>query len=328
MYPRNAASPERIAIGAVVQISDGAVQTSGVTVTVTPQGGAEGASGGTVAYSARGIVWYTPTQAETNYTSVIFEAGKAGCIPVSQTVVTTASATPGKVVLSGETHTSAVIPTVTTLTGHTAQTGDCFARLGAPTGASVSADVAAVKTQTAAIETDTQDIQSRIPAALDTGYMSSKVNVMANATIAASTFSASAIDAAALAANAVDEIAADILVTPANKLATDANGRVDLSAINGDTGSVNSLKRAVDGNVLCTVTTGATTTSIPCSSILPASAVADQFKGRIMLFADDTTTAALRGQATDITAFNHTTQTFTVTALTTAPASGDIFSIQ
>src|SRR5690606_5318435 len=39
-------------------------------------------------------------------------------------------------------------------------------RLGSPAGASVSADVAAVKSQTGAIETDTQDIQSRIPAAL------------------------------------------------------------------------------------------------------------------------------------------------------------------
>lgn len=46
------------------------------------------------------------------------------------------------------------------------QTGDSFARLGAPAGASVSADVAAVKLQTGAIETDTQDIQNRLPAAL------------------------------------------------------------------------------------------------------------------------------------------------------------------
>jgi hypothetical protein len=51
----------------------------------------------------------------------------------------------------------------------TAQTGDSFARIGAPAGASVSADVAGVKTQTAAIETDTQDIQSRLPAALSGG---------------------------------------------------------------------------------------------------------------------------------------------------------------
>ena len=36
--------------------------------------------------------------------------------------------------------------TVTTLTGHTVQTGDSFARLGAPAGASVSADIADVPT--------------------------------------------------------------------------------------------------------------------------------------------------------------------------------------
>jgi hypothetical protein len=44
----------------------------------------------------------------------------------------------------------------------TVQTGDCFARLGAPAGASVSADVAAVKAQTAAIEADTQDLQTQV----------------------------------------------------------------------------------------------------------------------------------------------------------------------
>jgi hypothetical protein len=38
--------------------------------------------------------------------------------------------------------------TVTTYTGNTAQTGDSFARLGAPAGASVSADIAAIEAQT------------------------------------------------------------------------------------------------------------------------------------------------------------------------------------
>lgn len=52
--------------------------------------------------------------------------------------------------------------TVTTYTGNTLQTGDSFARLGAPAGASVSADVAAVKAETAAIVIDTQDIQAQI----------------------------------------------------------------------------------------------------------------------------------------------------------------------
>lgn len=44
---------------------------------------------------------------------------------------------------------------VNTLDGHTAQTGDSYARLGAPAGASVSADIAAVKSDTASILTDT-----------------------------------------------------------------------------------------------------------------------------------------------------------------------------
>lgn len=116
MYPRNAASPPRIAVGAVVQISDGAVQTSGVSVSVRPNGGSETSGGGTISYGASGIVYYAPTQGETDYTDFVIVAYKTGCIPVAVTVVTSASATSGKVVLSGETHTSAVVPTVTTLT--------------------------------------------------------------------------------------------------------------------------------------------------------------------------------------------------------------------
>jgi hypothetical protein len=96
MYPRNAASPEPISIGAVIQVSDGAVQTSGVTVRIKPIGVAEDDGGGTTAYSTDGIVLYTPTQAETNYTSFILIAKKTGCIPVSITVVTTASSVPGR----------------------------------------------------------------------------------------------------------------------------------------------------------------------------------------------------------------------------------------
>lgn len=46
---------------------------------------------------------------------------------------------------TGYAGTNNVIPTVTTLTGHTPQTGDAYARLGAPAGASVSADTAAIK---------------------------------------------------------------------------------------------------------------------------------------------------------------------------------------
>lgn len=94
MYPRNAASPQRIAVGAVVLIADGTVQTSGVSVKVMPQGTTASAGGGTIAYE-EGIVHYTPTQAETNYTSFILIAYKTSCIPVAVTIVTTASGVAG-----------------------------------------------------------------------------------------------------------------------------------------------------------------------------------------------------------------------------------------
>jgi hypothetical protein len=123
MYPKNNASPEPIAIGAVIQISDGAVQTSGVTVRIKPKGVAEADGGGTVSYSTDGIVYYTPTQAETNYTSFILIAKKTGCFPVAQTIVTSDTSSAGQVKLAGETHTSAVIPTVTTTTNVTTVNG-------------------------------------------------------------------------------------------------------------------------------------------------------------------------------------------------------------
>jgi hypothetical protein len=67
-----------------------------------------------------------------------------------------------------------VLASVGTAATSTAQTGDAFARLGAPAGLSISADIAAVKTQTAAIETDTG---TDIPATLSTiaGYIDTEV---------------------------------------------------------------------------------------------------------------------------------------------------------
>lgn len=160
--------------------------------------------------------------------------------------------------------------TINAYTGNTAQTGDNFARLGAPAGASVSADIAAVKVDTAAIKTKTDSL----------------------------TFTS---------AGKVD----------ANTLAT--NGDATAAA------NVAKLQRAIGTG---TVTTGASTTSVPTSAFTPTGIVADQFKGRIITFCADTTTTALRGQSTDITASSAAAApTFTVTALTSTPASGDTFIV-
>lgn len=76
-----------------------------------------------------------------------------------------------------------------------------------------------------------------------------------------------------------------------------------------------------------TVDSGATTTSIPTSSLSPAAVVANQFQGEILGFPDDTTTTALRGQKTRI-ASNTSGGVFTVEALTTPPVAGDVFVIE
>jgi hypothetical protein len=74
---------------------------------------------------------------------------------------------------------------------------------------------------------------------------------------------------------------------------------------------------------LVTVTTGATTTSVPTSSISPSAGVADQFKNGILEFDQATTTANLRGVRTKITASTPGGTLTVAPALPAAPASGD-----
>ena len=103
---------------------------------------------------------------------------------------------------------------------------------------------------------------------------------------------------------------------------------VNVLQVNSDAIAAARLARSASTIVACVASGTQSTTSIPTSACTPAGSAADQFKGRIIIFDDDTTTVALRGQATDITASSAAaTPTFTVTALTTAPVSGDTFII-
>jgi hypothetical protein len=157
MYPRNAASPERVAIGAVIQISDGAVQTSGVSITVRGQGGAEGAGGGTTVYGASGIVYYTPTQAETDFTSFVLIASKASCIPVAQTIVTTATATPGYVVAA---NLDVAVSTRATPAQVNAEADTAIADAALATAANLATVAGYLDTEIAAILADTNELQT------------------------------------------------------------------------------------------------------------------------------------------------------------------------
>lgn len=99
-------------------------------------------------------------------------------------------------------------------------TSDVYARLGAPAGASIAADVAGV-------QSDTNDIQTRLPAALVSGKMDSHTATMADDVITATKIATDALGSLELAASAVSEIAAAIPTAPsianevANVMATD-----------------------------------------------------------------------------------------------------------
>lgn len=83
----------------------------------------------------------------------------------------------------------------------------------------------------ATVQADTDDIQARLPAALVGGRIDASVGAVATDAITAAAIAADAIGSSELAASAVSEIAAAILTTPANLLATDASGRVTVGSM-------------------------------------------------------------------------------------------------
>lgn len=109
-------------------------------------------------------------------------------------------------------------------------------------------------------------------------------------------------------------------------LTAGGNMKSDALAISGSTAAADNLEESTEVIGYGTCTTGGSTTSVVASAVSPTSSVNDQFNGRVMIFKGNTT-AALAGQATTISDYDHATLTFTVVALTTAPASGDLFVI-
>ncbi len=129
----------------LVSATDGSPVTTGTTtVYVTLDAGtqATGSVGsGAATHEGHGYWTYAPSQAETNGDLVAFTFENS----------------------------SAVNATVQIYTSFP-QTGDNYARLGAPAGASVSADIAAVKTDTAAVLLDTGTDGVVVASGSKTGY--------------------------------------------------------------------------------------------------------------------------------------------------------------
>jgi len=95
-YPRNAASPPVIAVGAIYLLADGTIQTTGASARVKTGSGAWGAAAGTLACDTTSGVWtYTPTQSETDAESFLVAVYKSASTTAQVTVVASASATAG-----------------------------------------------------------------------------------------------------------------------------------------------------------------------------------------------------------------------------------------
>lgn len=145
-----------------------------------------------------------------------------------------------------------------------------------------------------------------------------------------------AADAAVTANTLVNAIAGYIdtevaaIKTQTDKLTFTVANQLDANvlSLNGDATSAANIAKTTRAIGRGTVNGVPTTTSIPTSAFTPTGVDADQFKGRIITFDATTTTTNLRGQSTDITANTAAAApTFTVTALTIAPAVGDTFSV-
>lgn len=111
------------------------------------------------------------------------------------------------------------------------------------------------------------------------------------------------------------------------ELEIDLHAEADVVQVNAASGGIARFERALRAITIGTVGSGSTVASVVASSLDPSAVITDQFKGLILSFDKDTTTAALRGQKTDITA-STTGGVLAVTSLTTAPVSGDTFVIE
>jgi hypothetical protein len=201
------------------------------------------------------------------------------------------------------------------------------------------------------IQADTEDIQARLPAALVGGRIDATVDATgmeagAVAAIADGVWDEAAtghtdagkageqlwtdldavlVDTSTTLQGELDGIQADTEDIQARipaALTGDGNIKADMLAVSGDTTAADRLEALMDGTIVAQVNdAGASTTAFIADGFTEATN--DHFIGRLITFIS----GALSGQQTAITDYVGATQTFTVTALTEAPANNDFFVI-
>lgn len=200
-----------------------------------------------------------------------------------------------------------------------------YTRLGAPAGASISADIAGV-------QSDTDNLQTRIPAALVSGRIDASVGAMAANVLTASAINADAITDAKVAADVT--IAS---VTGAVGSVTGAVGSVTGNVGGNVVGSVGSVTGNVGGNVVgsvASVVAGVTLAASAIQAIWDALTSALTTVGSIGKLLVDNINATISSRsshtAADIWASAARTLTaatnITSTGGTTVPQTGDNYA--
>lgn len=216
-------------IGAqMVSATNGSAFTGSVTVYVTGDAGTQavGSVGsGACTHEGNGFHTYAPAQAETNYDHVAFTFIGTGAIPATVQVYTS-------------------FP----------QTGDNFARLGAPAGASVSADVAAVKAVLPSALGANGNIKADVRDYNGTAGTFSGGRPEVNTTHAAGTaWNSGAISASTLAADTITDakVASDVTIASVTGSVGSVTGNVGGNV----TGSIGSLATQAKADVNAEVDT-------------------------------------------------------------------------
>lgn len=268
------------------------------------------AGGGTITEDSAGFYKCALAQADTNGNDIGFCFTATGAIPVAINIVTTAAD-----------------PTDTVRFGFTALPNAAASGVGglltAPTTANVGlADLSRIL-GTALTETAGQiagafkkvfDVAAPVFTALSVNQTGDSY-ALANG---ASGFVATKTDTAAIK-------------TQTDKMTFTVANVIDSNVlrVNGDATAAADLAKAADTIIRGTCSGGTTTTAVVGTLVNPSSlTAAGQLIGRTIIFDGATTTAALQGQASNIT--NNTTgatPTITFTAMTTAPANTDTFVI-
>jgi len=201
-------------------IAEGDATATAITLATMTAG--TWATGGFVEVDATNL----PGVYQVGLPDVVVDATSEGSVVVMLKGATNMAPCLMEIELDAIDYRAGVVPTVTTLTGHTAQTGDSFARLGAPAGASISVDIADVPT-VAEFNARTLVAASYFDPAADT-----VANVTTVATLTGHT--AQTGDTFALANGAAGFVAIDTVVD--SILANVATAQADLDIITGADG--------------------------------------------------------------------------------------------